>query len=116
MSDQGKKAFGKQWQSNGLTNGFLGQQWQADAGTKAGKPPKGKGKVAANQQWQQAGNAKGWGNNQGSANGSQGTGWQADGGMRVQAQAFFLSTVLGAVSNGAGSRGWRSHSTSLINW
>ena len=59
MSDEGKQGLGKQCQINGLTKGNVGQQWQADAGTKVGKPQEGKGKTLANQQWRHAGNAKG---------------------------------------------------------
>ena len=55
---------------------------------KAGKPFKGKGKVVTNQQWQQAGHAKGWGNNQGTNKWQSRIRWQTDGGMQVQEPAF----------------------------
>ena len=55
-SDQGKKGIGKQWHvdaSIAVAGKAVGQQSQADAGTNAGKLPKGKGKNGANQNWQQ---------------------------------------------------------------
>ena len=86
MSYQGNQGVGKQCPIKGQTKGYVGQQWQMDAGVKDGKRQNGKEKVLANQQWQQPGNANGWGNNQGTKHGSQGTGWQANGGMQGQVQ------------------------------
>ena len=107
MSDQGKKGLGKQWQIKGQTKGNVGQQRQADAGIKDGKPQKRKGKALANQQWQQQANAKGCRNGKGITNGSQGFGWQANGGMQAQAQGQHIPGV--SLPQQKGCSIWNAH-------
>ena len=50
-------------------------------------------KALSNQQWQQQGGTKGWGDTKGIKYGGEGIGWQADGGMPAKAQGQHIPGV-----------------------